>query len=62
MTNTRLFSDLPQDDIIQLEASLLNIFSNDGIAGIRDILRNAKIDKYFINRLNQNSKTQQFNN
>ncbi|NEQ82452.1 MAG: hypothetical protein F6K26_20045 [Moorea sp. SIO2I5] len=61
MKKTRLFSDLPQDDIIQLEASLLNIFSNiDGIAGIRDLLRNAKVDNYFINRLNFNSNINEF--
>ncbi|NEP27924.1 hypothetical protein [Moorena sp. SIO3I6] len=61
MKNTGLFSDLPPDDIIQLEDSLLNIFSNiDGIAGRKGLLIKAGVDKYFINRLNFNSNINEF--
>ncbi|NEO53440.1 MAG: 5'-methylthioadenosine/S-adenosylhomocysteine nucleosidase [Okeania sp. SIO3B5] len=61
MTNSRIFSDLPQDDLIQLERLLENIFIDiDGISGRRGILRNAGIDKYFIANLYFNLDINEF--
>lgn len=55
MPNTRIFSDLPQDDLIQIDTLLQNILINiDGIAGRKAILRNAGIDNYFIVSLDFN--------
>ncbi|NEP79338.1 MAG: 5'-methylthioadenosine/S-adenosylhomocysteine nucleosidase [Okeania sp. SIO3B3] len=61
MTNSRIFSDLPQDDLIQLERLLENVLINiDGIAGRKAILRNAEIDKYFIANLDFNLNINEF--
>ncbi|NEQ82453.1 MAG: hypothetical protein F6K26_20050 [Moorea sp. SIO2I5] len=62
MANTKIFSYLSQDYLtVELEESLLNIFSNiDGIAGRRDLLKTAGVDDYFINRLNFNSNINEF--
>ncbi|NES69554.1 MAG: 5'-methylthioadenosine/S-adenosylhomocysteine nucleosidase, partial [Okeania sp. SIO2D1] len=55
MPNSRIFSDLPQDDLIQLDTLLQNILINiDGIAGRKAILKNAGIDNYFIVSLDFN--------
>jgi len=61
MPNTRIFSDLPPDDSIQLERLLENLLIDiDGIAGIRAILRNAGIDNDFISSLYFNLNTNEF--
>ena len=42
MPNTRIFSDISQDDLIKIERLLENILINiDGIAGRKAILKNA---------------------
>ena len=61
MQNTRIFSDLPLDDSIQLERLLENLLIKmDGIAGRKAILINAGIDNYFIGSIDFNLKTNEF--
>ncbi|MDT9340675.1 leucine-rich repeat domain-containing protein [Trichodesmium erythraeum 21-75] len=59
--NTRIFSDLSQDDLIKIERLLENILINiDGIAGRKAIFKNAGFAQYFIAGLDFNLNIYEF--
>ena len=61
MPNTRIFSDISQDDLIKIERLLENILINiDGIAGRKAILKNAGFAQYFIAGLDFNLNIYEF--
>lgn len=61
MNNSKIFYDLEQNYIIQLEFAFQNLFINiDGVAGRRGIIINAGIDNYFISNLDLNLNISEF--
>lgn len=61
MTNSKIFFNLEQNDIFQIETILAWLFGKtDTIAGRKSILSNAGIDSYFINNLDFNLNIREF--
>ncbi|WP_353933034.1 hypothetical protein WJM97_10820 [Okeanomitos corallinicola TIOX110] len=60
-SQTQIFSNLEQDDIIQLESSLNQIFRNiDSIGAKKSLLSNAGVNNYFIDALDFNLGISEF--
>ena len=60
-SQTKIFSDLEQDDIIQLDSSLNEIFRNiDSVKGKKSLLHYGGVDNYFIDALDFNLGTSEF--